>query len=241
MPSWFGWIDHSERHRRRMLDVLDLLHEQGTRDELGIGVIRDAFADMLFPGTGTLQTRARYFLFVPWMYQDLEARQVPPAEVARRARRAEIDLIESLLQSPDVEGTIGRISRGKLQRVPSNIYWSALGKLGILRFEGSQDQYHRSLDQFYRLRRGIVRTDDGDLVRGVSVNWDPDLSPAPTSFPEKACFRLSRDEALYLQERIMKSASQSLLAFLVDRGKRDEVAEFPWDHPQWSRFPDHIQ
>ena len=241
MPSWFGWIDHSEQHRRRMLDVLDLFGEQGTRDELGVAAIRDAFADMLFPGTGTLQTRARYFLFVPWMYQDLEARRIPASEVARRARKAEIALIESLLQSPDIEGTIGRISRAKLQRVPSNIYWSGLGRLGFLRFPGSQDQYHRSLDHFYRLQRGVVRTDDGDLMHGVPVNWDPALPAAPAGFPEEACFRLTRDEALYLRGRIMESASCSLLAFLIDRGQQEEVAKFPWEHPQWNRFPSHIQ
>lgn len=34
-----------------MLDVIDLFNEQDTRDEIGIGAIRDAFADRLFPGT----------------------------------------------------------------------------------------------------------------------------------------------------------------------------------------------
>jgi hypothetical protein len=33
-----------------------------TRDELGIGSVRDAFAELLFPGTGAIMTRARYFL-----------------------------------------------------------------------------------------------------------------------------------------------------------------------------------
>ena len=47
-----------------MLDVLDLLKEQNTRDELGIGATCDALADQLFPGTGTVQTRARYILFM---------------------------------------------------------------------------------------------------------------------------------------------------------------------------------
>jgi hypothetical protein len=65
MPSSFSWLDYSEQHRRQMLDVIDLFREQETRDELGIGTVRDAFADALFPGTSTIQTRARYFLFVP--------------------------------------------------------------------------------------------------------------------------------------------------------------------------------
>jgi uncharacterized protein DUF6361 len=69
MMSAFVWLDYSERERRKMLDVVDLFREHDTRDELGVGSVRDAFADMLFPGTSTIMTRARYFLLVPWAYQ----------------------------------------------------------------------------------------------------------------------------------------------------------------------------
>ena len=62
MTSTFAWLDHSEEQRRQILDVLDLFREKGTIDELGLGTIRDAFADMLFPGTSAPQTKARYFL-----------------------------------------------------------------------------------------------------------------------------------------------------------------------------------
>ena len=48
------------------------LNEPGTLDELGIGPIRDTIADTLFPGTSTIQTRARYFLFIPWILQKAE-------------------------------------------------------------------------------------------------------------------------------------------------------------------------
>jgi hypothetical protein len=67
MSSTLTWLDYSDRDRRRALDVVDLLRESSTVDELGLGLVRDAFADLLFPGTSTIQTRARYFLFVPWI------------------------------------------------------------------------------------------------------------------------------------------------------------------------------
>jgi hypothetical protein len=82
--SAFVWLDYSERERRKMLDVVDLFREHDTRDELGVGSVRDAFADMLFPGTSTIMTRARYFLIVAWKYQRLEQLQVRSAEVAKR-------------------------------------------------------------------------------------------------------------------------------------------------------------
>ena len=71
--SQFVWLDYSERERRKMLDVVDLFREHDTRDELGIGSVRDTFADLFFPGTSTIMTRARYFLLVPWTYQRLES------------------------------------------------------------------------------------------------------------------------------------------------------------------------
>src|SRR5579864_6286555 len=54
MPSAFGWLDTDNEQRRKMLEVVDLFKEEGTVDELGIGSIRDALADALFPGTSVL-------------------------------------------------------------------------------------------------------------------------------------------------------------------------------------------
>lgn len=40
-----GWIDFSDSDRKKTMDVLRLFQEQGAVDELGIGVIRDGFAN----------------------------------------------------------------------------------------------------------------------------------------------------------------------------------------------------
>jgi hypothetical protein len=65
MPSHLSWVDFAEDDRRRMLDVISALSNRDTMDELGLGTVRSAFADRFFPGTSTIQTRARYMLFVP--------------------------------------------------------------------------------------------------------------------------------------------------------------------------------
>ena len=65
-----GWIDFSKEDRQKALDVINLLSEQGAVDELGIGIIRDAFANYFFPGTSTVQTRAKYFLIVPYVLRE---------------------------------------------------------------------------------------------------------------------------------------------------------------------------
>ena len=67
-----GWIDFSKNERNKVLSVLELLSESGTLDELGIAPVRDGFANLFFPGTSTIQTRAKYFLIVPYALKDLE-------------------------------------------------------------------------------------------------------------------------------------------------------------------------
>ncbi len=62
-----GWIDFSPTHRNKVMLVMDFFKEQGVIDELGLGTIRDAISDLLFPGTSTIQTRAKYFLLIPWI------------------------------------------------------------------------------------------------------------------------------------------------------------------------------
>lgn len=56
-----GWIDFSKSDRDKVLGVIQLFAEQTAMDELGIGTVRDAFANIFFPGTSTIQTRAKYF------------------------------------------------------------------------------------------------------------------------------------------------------------------------------------
>ena len=97
--STFAWLDFSERDRRRALEIVDLLKEDGTQDELGIGVIRDAFADSLFPGTSTIQTRLRYFLFIPWVYRELERRHVTADHFAAEAWKLEMQIRDALLDA----------------------------------------------------------------------------------------------------------------------------------------------
>ncbi len=146
----FSWLDYSEHERQKMLDAINLFQEKDTRDELGLGTIRDTFADMLFPGTSTIQTRARYFLFIPWIYTLLESRQVDSDRMDFERKKMEVSLIYELLKTDDQDGLIGTDAREDLQRFPSSIYWLGLGKWGLRIFDGSQYQYQKSVDLFYQ-------------------------------------------------------------------------------------------
>ena len=235
--STFAWIDHSEKQRRQILEAIDLFREKDTRDELGIAGIRDAFSDMLFPGTGALQTRARYFFFVPWMYLGFEAARVSSAEVARKGRTFEIGLIDRLADSSDPAGTIGIQARSSLQRIPSNIYWNGLKLLRICQLPGSQVEYHRRIDRQTAASAAVRRNDDGEVVEGVLRAWHAGLPAAPSAFPSKASFALTGPEARYLKGRVLENHRHSLFAFMLDRGYADADAEFAWEHPASQQAP----
>ncbi len=244
--STFVWLDYSERERRKMLDVIDLFREHDTRDELGIGSVRDAFADMLFPGTSTIMTRARYFLFVPWTYQKLEKQKVGSAEIAAKARRAELSLIQPIEDSDDNDGNIGKLAKTTLKRLPSSVYWQGLAVWGIRSFAGAQVQYHRSLDRYYAQvthHRGRATERDAEHDDLVSLNWHGGLVQAPKEFPGKCSLSLTRREAEYLAERIRLSpgCAGSLLAELVALRKRNGDIEFPWEHPHSPKLPPQLR
>jgi hypothetical protein len=241
MSSSFTWLDYSEGERSKMLDVIDLFRQKETRDELGLGVVRDAFADMLFPGSSTIQTRARYFLFVPWIYRGLERRKIGSARIATEAREREVALTDAIVGSEDSDGVFGKRSRRNLKRLPSSVYWQGLRTWGIRLFPGSQAQYHRSLDGYYRATRRGERTDDGEPVdSGTDPNWHPNLPQEQPKFLTRSSFRLTKGEGEYLRERILACVPNTLLAFLVDRGRLTQRVNFPWEHEQYEDFPSRV-
>jgi hypothetical protein len=58
MSSMFTWVDFAEDDRRKMADVIALFAEKDTRDELGLGGVRDTFADLLFPAHFVMEPTA---------------------------------------------------------------------------------------------------------------------------------------------------------------------------------------
>ena len=74
-----GWIHFSPTHRQHVGSVLDLLRPEGMVDELGLGTMRDALANALFPGISTIQTRAKYFFLIPYILYDYQ--NLPPGKI----------------------------------------------------------------------------------------------------------------------------------------------------------------
>lgn len=224
-----------------MLEVVNLFREKGTLDELGFGVIRDAFADHFFPGTSTIQTRARYFLFLPWIYLKLEADRVASAHIDQQARRWQAQLAQSLAAGGQGEsaGVIGIQAGERLQRPPSVVYWSGMKRWGLRTFPGSLEQYHLSFDNLHAEARRGLRSDDGEseLVEASRRNWHGGLPAAPDTLFDTTTFNLTRDEALYLQERILTSVPGTMLAYVMQGNRHIRRVDVPWLYPQLDRLP----
>lgn len=231
MTSTFGWLAHDDGERRRVLEVIDLFRERQTVDELGIASIRDAFADHLFPGTSTIQTRARYFLFIPWTYRRIEAERVPSRRAGRETRALHSRLVSALRAGGmgGGSGLIGIDAGDALQRLPRDIYWFGLGRWGIRRFTGSVERYHASLDGWYRAERAAHRSDGGEPIAPSRTNWLASLPEAPPDLFERATFDLTATEADFLAERIRHAAPGSLLAACVGAADPGLAgADYPW-------------
>lgn len=230
MPSSITWLDVSAEEQRKAREFIALFTQPESRDELGIGQVRDAFSNMLFPGTSVIQTRARYFLYVPWIYLDGQRRRKSGQELVRWAAARERRLIEVLRTAGgDIEGLIGRVASERLKILPSSIYWNGLIKFGILRHDLAAEQLGSA-------RAPQEHGELDELAERESSTWSPSIPEPPVGFPDQvdSAFALRTEEARWLAERIGQSPAtrDSLLARMVSGHVRTVDESFgPWDDP----------
>lgn len=245
MVSMLSWLDHDRAAAERSMRMLSFFKEREARDELGIGGMRDAIADQLFPGTSTIQTRLRYVFFIPWLYAQLEQKNTASSNYASAARQAESRLLQALIDNePETEtGVIGREAGSTLKRLPSSVYWAALGNWGIRKGDETQQQYFAQADRRRTLRAGRRRRDDGDAHDGDIGGhaWDLQaLKLCPEMFPDEVRLKLTRAESEFLLDRWSKTHKNSLLTWLaLDLRHRKAPPETDriWKHPQFADFP----
>lgn len=211
--SYLAWIDFDPEERRRAQTLIDLFKQPEARDELGLGTIRDGLADLLFPGTSTIQTRIRYMLFVPWIYREAQQRKASQAERTKFARDLEFKLSEALLRGDKNGGVIGRVAGRSLKRLPSSVYWAGMHTLGIRTRGGNPASF---------LAYGPESIKDHDLKL-----WAPSLPNRPENLFEQTDFSLRPEEADFLRDRIAASAEKSLLNELASKQK-DFSEDWAW-------------
>lgn len=233
--SSLAWIDFDEAERQRAQRIMALFQEREARDELGLGAIRDSIADHLFPGTSTIQTRLRYMLFIPWIYQALEKREVSEAKLRTEARNTELRLADALKAGGEAKGIIGREAGSRLQRLPSSVYWAGLGAWGIRLFPGSLDSLFVTLRGRGHSRAASVGEDALACMQAHAV-WNPAIPQMPSDLLERANFLLSNEEAQFLIDRLIASQPDALLTWLARKGINADC-DYIWTHPDLSAFP----
>lgn len=227
-----GWIDYSKDERNKVIGVLDLLSESGTLDELGIAPVRDGFANLFFPGTTTIQTRAKYFLIIPYILKELElSGETSPRRMQAALYEKERKCGEVLMKKhPSEDGIVGSssLARGKwVKRQPSEIYWAGLKRYGIFLDQIlSINDYINAVCTLKRQKTNTVklgnRKDNPDEVDSDDVNaggffhhafWN--IPTYKRTWEQDLDINLSEDEAAFLKNQMEKTCPDSILQFIL--------------------------
>ncbi len=227
-----GFIDYSHEERNRILSTLKLLGDQTALDELGIGVVRDAYADILFPGISTLQTRAKYYVLLLYLFQSAreqaeKGRLRSGQELLRWINESE-DRLAAALTNNCPPGEIGIIgsnayrSKRSVKVKPSTIYWSGLRTFGIfLGGNASISAACRMICANARMKAAAEIKSDGESFDDPTATDQGTALFSPLlpdyDYEKYATTDLTAKEAKFLSERIQRSllTSESLLAFFV--------------------------
>lgn len=97
-----GFINFSTEEQLKMHQVMQAIQEHQAIDELGLGRIRDAFSNKLFPGISTLHNRAKYYAILPSLFWEAEKGTYKSAnEVKAKVLNLEIKLTRQLLRGTE--------------------------------------------------------------------------------------------------------------------------------------------
>lgn len=245
-----GWIDFSKTERNKVMSVLELLNGKGVLDELGIGPIRDGFSNLFFPGTSTLQTRAKYFLITPYILKDLELSY----ETNFRTLKENLDEVErsccELFEKNGLEdGVIGinRIREGTwVKRAPSSLYWAGIRKFGIFKSNKTLNDYLRLL-AYQNSNKSTIKKqyhEDDDSDAGNIENMHLlKITPYKKDWFENLDLELTKEEGKFLKEQIVENCKGSLFAFILENNLTDilELNEFKDLENILFKFPEDIQ
>ena len=197
-------------------------------DELGIGAIRDAFADYFFPGTSTVQTRAKYFLIVPYvLFEAGNGKYGSDINTILRRIDSEERNCRDILIKTSNDGVIGSlVPKSWVLRTPSNIYWNGIKRIGIFKEDLSVKEYiHQSI-----IQRNLKQTkaygnrdkdaeenekDDVDAGDITSIQFWSLGDTYHSDWRDNLSIELLPGEAAFLKTQIITTQRNSLFAFIL--------------------------
>jgi len=255
-----GWIDYSKSERNKILSILDMLSEPGTLDEIGIAPIRDGFANLFFPGTSTIQTRAKYFLIVPYIFKDIElSKESAYGKVSSLASNKERQTAEYLLQKEkDQTGIIGQRSLNQgswVKRPPSEIYWAGMRRYDIFRGGGMTiSEYLRSMcflknnktiSEKMGNRNDNKEEEDGDDKNANNLYYHQfwNIPTYKTDWLDDLNMKLTISEGKFLKKQIISTCQNTLLEYILSNNRNDilNAKSFEDLHSLLNSFPEEIK
>lgn len=235
-----GWIDFSKTDRSKALNVLELLEEKRTIDGLGISIIRDHYSNFFFPGTSTIQTRAKYFFIIPYIFRDLELSGHFDEELEDDFDKAEQKCAKCLLKNnPKEGGIIGKRAIGNdewVQRSPADIYWSGLREYGFIDEEVICPNNDKNSDVPKRCSIGdcirfisnqnFIRKEISDEDESLDSSYAIDLfdmSIYDDNWMKNIDINLTSSEGEILKNKIISNCENSLLAIILKENLYEEI------------------
>lgn len=258
-----GYINFSQEERNNIYKVIQTIRDHQAIDELGIGRIRDAFSNEMFPGMSTLQNRAKYFVLLPALYISAEHEKYKNVnEVQQRIIDLEIKLTRQLLNgTPDAAERWGitgstvinqaeKHSSRYVKYDPSYIYWGGLVTFGMVKTDGNIYQliFERSQKNHDKPTRWRSNSNDdfesqddeggtGDFqlcdTGGLKYDFDG-RTPIP--------IQLTKEEALFIKRQIITSdaSKDSVLAYILRNEDLPLVSNWLDLGELWRDIPDNF-
>lgn len=223
-----GYIHNSKEEQTKVMQVLKMTTESVALDELGIGRIRDAFADKMFPGISTLQKHTKYFSLMPQLYRKATERRYNrlsevKAEIIRLERIMTKNLYEGSSVKTGITGseTIGKNATNYVKYDPAYIYNSGLLTFEILHSPQLYEQIY-SVSKALHSKAKTYKSDDEDTADDADeetgmyqfcsfpmVNYD---------FTKACSLDLTDEDRTFIVDHILQSevCKDTLLRFFVD-------------------------
>lgn len=221
-----------------MLQVLKMTSESVALDELGIGRIRDAFADLMFPGVSTLQKHLKYFSLMPQLYRKATEKRYNrlsevKAEVIRLERIMTKNLYEGSLDKRGITGSdmIGKTGGNYVKYDPAYIYNSGLQKFEILRSPQLYELIYAASKALHNAPK-ISKSDDentnDDTGESRSLFQFCSFPEVDYDFTKKCSLSLTAGDKNFITDHILEAqaSKNTLLRYIVSHPEFEIADEF---------------
>lgn len=209
-----GWVDYSREERETIKELLKVLGESGSLDELGVGIVRDSISDILYPGNSVLHTRAKYYILIPELFKKaMKSGLTTGAEVRNLINTDQDRIARALRRAVDEEtgtkaaGIIGGRSDRGVKMKPTRIYWNALRTTEILcNGDMSFDDACSAVAGNNRKMQNIVikyESDADDAGVGNFALFNAPCKERIEDYLDNPTLHLRRDEADYLRTQFL--------------------------------------